>query len=381
MPNLFQHLLSGASNVAKRAGDRMMPAPVEGLFSPEDLQQARRNGMLHLGLSLLGDTSGMGLGPALKQGVSEAQGAYGSALNDRAAQAAAAKQKNLLAMRAEIGKKYAPGPTDTAQDIMGRYPAMYADYMRVGDLEAAKNVEGIVAQQISKQGSSNLQTVQAGDRIYTFDPKTGTYVEGPERRMSADELREKGMDRALKQEQLETSRMLRQQSMAQAAGTAFLRQNQKLADSETLWSHWKASYDSAKDADPNNRQAAYKSALANYTRLVDPNQRSSIQMLHYLEQVMPSLVSRTKLTVQKLESGDFPPEVLAAMMHHAKNIHRGTINEYEARRAGRVKAMPQLDAYIPPTSDLFPSAKEIDSPESEAGGSGRVNKYLKGWGR
>lgn len=374
MPNLFGKLLSGASNVANRAEDSIMPSPVDGLFDQQDLAAARKQGMLHLGLSLLGDTSGMGLGSALKQGVGEAQNAYQSSLLDNVTQNTALRQKKTLAMRQQIGAKYAPQPGDTPKDIMARYPAMYMDYMRAGDLEAAKNVEGIVSSQIQKSDGDKLQAVQAGDKIYTFDPKTGTYVAGPERHMNADEIREKALNRQVQEEQIATSRALREQAMNQSAGTAFMRQNKPLIDSEPLFQNWDAAYREAKAGNP----AAYKSAIVNFAAIADPKAQIRLGVLNFISKIDPSLLGQAQMFASKNANGTFPMHILEEMNKHAQEIHKGTVKVYNSRRSARLKANPSLEAYIDPSESIFPSSVEMG--QSAPSTSGRVNKFFEGWG-
>lgn len=376
MPNLFTKLLSGASNVANRAEDAIMPAPVDGLFNKQDLASARQQGMLHLGLSLLGDTSGMGLGSALKQGVGEAQSAYQSSLLDNVSQNNALKQKQMLVQRAQIGQKYAPQPGDTAQDIMARYPAMYADYMKVGDLEAAKNVEGIVSSQIQKADSNRLQAVQAGDKIYTFDPKTGTYVAGPERHMTQDEIREKALDRQVKEEQIATQRALREQAQAQSGGQAFMRQNKAIIDSEPLFQNWDAAYRDAKAGNP----AAYKSAIVNFAAIADPKAQIRLGVLQFVSKIDPSLVGQAQIAMQRSVDGTFPKDLLDKMNQHAQEIHKGTIKVYNSRRAARIKANPALESYIDPAESIFPSSVDMHGAPAAAGSGSRVDQFLKGFG-
>lgn len=375
MPNIFQKLLSGVSNVENRAEDAIMPAPVEGLFNKQDLASARQQGMLHLGLSLLGDTSGMGLGHALINGIDDAQNAYKGSLVDNVTQNSALKQKQLLVQRAQIGAKYAPKPGDSAKDIMSRYPAMYADYMKVGDLEAAKNVEGIVSSQIARGENDKLQAVQAGDRIYTFDPKTGTYVPGPERHMTQDELREKALDRQVKEEQIATSRALREQAMAQSGGQAFMRQNKAIIDSEPLFQNWDAAYRDAKAGNP----AAYKSAIVNFAAIADPKAQIRLGVLNFISKVDPSLLGQAQIAIQKNADGTFPLPLLEKMNQHAQEIHKGTIKVYNSRRSARIKANPALEPYIDPAEAIFPSSTSMGE-QAHPAGSSRVQQFLNGFG-
>jgi len=375
--SILRTLTSGAGRAVSRAEENLMPAPPSGLLSPEDLAAARRAGMLHLGMSLLGDTSGNGLGPALAQGLGAAQQGYQGTAQNTLAMQAAMKQQQMLQQRTAIGQKYAPKAGETPN-----YAGMYADYMAAGDLDAAKNVAQLVQEQLHNRGDDKLQAVQAGDRIYTFDPRTGVYTPGPERHMNADELADKRLGRQLQMEQIAAMRTAREAQQGQLAGNAFMSQNKDLLATEQLYGNWKGAYEDAKSANPALRQAAYKSAIVNFSRIADPGTRSTLGMLHYLETVQPSLVSRFKLTAEKLANGDFPPAVLDAMNQHVVQLHRNHLKEYESKRASRVKAHPSWESYIPPTNDVFPLGSKMDeetTTSTPAAGVSRVQQFLNGF--
>jgi len=371
--SIMRSIVSGAGSLAGRAQDNLMPAPPGGLLSPEDLAAARRAGMLHLGMSLLGDTSGQGLGPALAQGLGAAQQGYQGAAANTMAMQAAAKQKQLLDQRQAIGQKYAPKPGETPN-----YAGMYADYMAAGDLDAARNVAQLVQEQMQAQARSReankLQAVQAGDAIYTFDPKTGTYTRGPERHMNADELLDKQIGRQLQREQIASMRVAREQQQGINAGNAFMRQNADLVKTEQLYQTWHAAYESAKAGNP----AAYKSAIVNFAATADPKAQIRLGVLNFIEKVDPSVKGRSEIAFQKLANGQFPQRVLDEMNRHVEEIHRNTVKIYESRRSGRVKAHPQWDQYIPPTSEVFPSSQTMAQPSAPAGES-RVQQFLNGF--
>lgn len=391
MPNLFSRLAGGASNIAQRAGENLMPAPADGLLSAEDLQRARQQGLLHLGMSLLGDISGQGLGPALAQGLGSAQTAYQGTASDRMAQAAALKQKNILALRQQVSQKYAPQQGDTPTQMIERMPAMYMELMQAGDTEGAKQLQGVIeelAKRDSKPPQQMYQTVPLGDRNATFNTTTGQYTDAAgnpttdlSRHQTREEIEDHALGRRLQEEQIAASRAARQQMMGMSAGNSFRQQNKDVLPTEMLYGNWEGAYNSSKSASPADREAAYKSAVVNYSRLVDPGQRSSLGMLHYLEQVSPSLVGRLHLTADKFANGKFPSEVLEAMNHHAKEIHRHHIKLYDDRRVGRLKAKPEWEQFLDPTDVAFPSSKTIDQDSDAPADGSRVNRFFQGWGR
>jgi len=365
MANLYTKLAGAAGRLATGAENAIMPAPADGLFTPEDIASARREGLTRFGLSLLGDTSGLGLGHALEQGVGAADTAYKGAQQDTLNENALARQKQILANRAAIGQQFAPQPGDTPDVILKRLPLMYNAYLKSGDLEAAKNLEPIIQHMILKQSTDKLQAVQLGDRVMTFDPQTGQYTPGPERHMNADELQQKEADRAVREEQIaasrearRTSELQRQMMMGQSAGLAFTRQNADLLKTEQAYGAWRGALESARTGNP----AAYKSAMINFANVADPRSQIRMGVLQYLSQIDPSVKGRTDLALNKLLNGEYPARILDEMAQHVDDIHKNTVKLYESRRAGRVKANPLLDQFIAPTSEAFPQGSTLLAP-------------------
>jgi hypothetical protein len=380
MNPFLQKLLSGASNVVSNAGHGLMPAPAAGLFSDEDIAAARKQGLLHLGTSLLGDTSGMGLGPALAGGLQNAQQAYGQDLQGRAVQNDALKQKQMLDTRKQIMQQYAPGPNDNASTMMQKFPLMYADLMRAGDMEGAKNVQGIVERMAEAAKAGNkLMPINLGDRTVLLNQETGKMTDAAgnpvtdtTHHQTADEIADHAANRREQEARMALMEVQRKMALGQQAQSAFANQNKDLRATEQLYGNWKQSYEDAK-----TNPAATKSAIVNFSRIADPGQRSSLGMLHYMEQVNPSLVGRFQITASKLENGTIPVQVLDWMNQHVDKLHSAHISEYESRRAGRIKSQPYLDQYLDKTEDVFPSSKTIGQP-SQSGS--RVNKFFEGWG-
>jgi hypothetical protein len=152
----------------------------------------------------------------------------------------------------------------------------------------------------------------------------------------------------------EQSLGLREQGMDMRGGQNFMSQQKSLLETEPFYASFKGAITQAASANPAERQAAYKSVFTNWQRLADPGQRSSIQMLQYIQQINPSLIGRFNLTAQKLETGDFPPEVLDAMTRHVLEQQKNRMGVYEGRRTGVLQAQPALEHFIPPTNVAFP---------------------------
>lgn len=184
MPD-FLGLLStiggGIRSGVNRVEDTLMPTPkgLEGLLSPEDIAAARKQGMLNLGISLLGDQSPH-FGQALARGVQSAQGAYGNQVNQTIQTQVTgqdARQKmNIIKARQQIAQQFPPAPGETPAQTIDRMKGMFTAYLNAGDLESAGKL-GEVLKSIGKDAASPaLQHIDAGDKILVTDPRTGATI-------------------------------------------------------------------------------------------------------------------------------------------------------------------------------------------------------------
>jgi hypothetical protein len=175
---LFSRIGSGIRSGVNKAEERIMPEPqgLEGLLSPGDIASARRQGMLDLGLSLLGDHSAH-FGEALAHGIQSARGSYGNSVNQTMQQQVAGQDvrqhMNILKARQQIAQQFPPQPGEQPAQTIDRMKGMFAAYMQAGDLESAGKL-GEVLKSIGKDAAPPaLQHVDAGDKILVVDPRDG----------------------------------------------------------------------------------------------------------------------------------------------------------------------------------------------------------------
>lgn len=157
-PNVskWTKLKAAIGDAGTKAADTLMPTPkgLDGLLSPEDFAAARKQGLLNLGLSLLGDSGyrdandQVSLGQALAHGAKAAQGAYGekidSTLKENQFGQAAQQQKARLESRAAIAKQFVAPPNESFEDAQQRLVKMYTAYVNSGDTEMASKLSEVV---------------------------------------------------------------------------------------------------------------------------------------------------------------------------------------------------------------------------------------------
>lgn len=410
MANLFSTL----KRAGTRANENLFPAPADGLMTADDIARARREGMLHLGLSLLGDTSGMGLGPALASAIPAGKQAYrgvaedayrqrGAARAERAAvrdEQNALKQDQLIARRNAIAAKYKLGADATPEQIFASFPRMYAELMAAGDMEGAKNLQGVVQQMLPK----DKQGMTVDGKALIFDPEKGEFTFGPDIPMSADRKEQAELDRQLKLATIsaqraaaeaarESTRMQKEFSTGNQIGKAFISQHRKLLETEQKYQQWSASLESAKAGEP----AAFKSAIVNFVNVADPGAQIRLGVLNFLSKLDPSVQGIALMKQAELFFGVHPMYLLESMENHVDKIHYNQIEQYANARDKRLRALgnPAYAQHIPDVDEAFPSAPHVRAriqqilPDAGAsigqGGSGnsrsgssRVQQYLNG---
>lgn len=349
MPNFFSRL----GQIAKTTGEGFLPEPAGNLFSASELSRTRGRGLMHFGTALL---AGANTGEAIDAG----QKSYEEAQATILAQKKVARAQAQDAARDAIGKKYAASPNDTPASLALKYPAMMQDYLQAGDLEAASKLEPLVSKILG--GGNDWQTVQLGDRVVFANVKTHEVIDGPERHMLPEEkqLRDLSLKERMIAMQMQHDDHMR--AMGMTAQNAFVRQNAKLIDTEQKWANWKASYDQALAGNPE----AYKSAIINFVSMADPGTQIRLGMLQFASQLDPSLKGGLDIFAAKKVSGVIPPSVLAGMMRHAAELHSGSVDIYRKRYEGRVRANPDLAAYLDPVEIAFPSSYNLPAELTES---------------
>lgn len=192
MPNIFDTLRDGAGAIINRVGSglntaagRLMPIPPGGLFSDEDVQAARRQGLIGLGASLLSNSGPAAdgftpsFGEALGHGLLSAQDSYKGALGDRLSMQQAIAQRDQMqreqAAQGEIGQIMSAAPNDipsqrhALMQAMGRAAA-------VNDMKSVTAFAEVLKSLPDESAGPTLQHVDFGDKIGMVDPRTGKVV-------------------------------------------------------------------------------------------------------------------------------------------------------------------------------------------------------------
>lgn len=191
--------MSRVGGLLARAGDKLgqvrdsaMAAPkgAEGLFSADDLGSARRDGLMQLGLSLLGDSGwheqgeGPTLGQSLGRGLQAMQGGFrgalGETMQNREMARGQEEQERMRTSRARLAEIAAPRPGETEQQRFERMKDMHAHAVASGDIETANAIAGGLGSYKPEPARPNiLQEIDAGDRLIVRDPLTGQEREIP----------------------------------------------------------------------------------------------------------------------------------------------------------------------------------------------------------
>lgn len=99
--------------------------------------------------------------------------------------------------------------------------------------------------------------------------------------------------------------------------------------------------------------AALKSALLSYAAVADPNAQLRQGVMNYVTQVNPSFVGNLEMALDRMTSGQIPPEVLDNMEKMVDRLHQTNAGLYEQRRSAYVGRLPSTEPYIAPTDEVF----------------------------
>lgn len=172
---------SAISGAASTAASNLMPDTpgLQGLLSPEDFAANRKQGLLDLGLSLLGDND-PNFGSALSRGLGAARSGYegrnADTIHNKALGDAEAKKKAMLASRAAIAKQYGQAPPgETPEQASQRLIPMFTAYSAAGDTEMMGKLEPVIRQlSINSNKTPKMMAVPEGGTV--IDPSTGKEI-------------------------------------------------------------------------------------------------------------------------------------------------------------------------------------------------------------
>jgi len=356
-----------------------------GLISPDELDSARDQGFMNIGLSLLANsgpkTADQAVRPfqALGQAIQAGQGAYQGAVQNAAAlrsagqdyqtkqqelamrKTALEKQQNLDTARHEIISKY-PVPTNPA-DMPEWLTNVLPRFIEVGDDETVGQLSPLYTK--LAQGNDRFQQTQVGDAATTFDPRTGkffdpktkTWVDAVERHMTPEEL-------ALKKAQIANTRAntaanlsLANDRMTNQRYNQFMRDNKTITERAPVL---KQALVTMRDAagDPEHgippKPALYTSAVANFIQAADQKAQIRWQLLNYFKSnVDPRISGKWEVLKARLLQGSLPGYTSKDMINHLQKLLALTEQDYAKRRAGAIRRHPELEAELPPSTEYF----------------------------
>jgi hypothetical protein len=152
-PAAPQGLLARAGSAVKgalgTARDNLFAAPsaLNGMIDDNDVANARRQGVLQMGIALSQGTGENALA-SLGRGLNSAQGAYRQSLENSIAQKEkaqqVAKQQQMTQQRVQIAQQYPARPDETQEQTIERMQKMFAAYSQIGDLETAGKIGEVV---------------------------------------------------------------------------------------------------------------------------------------------------------------------------------------------------------------------------------------------
>lgn len=155
-PSLYQRLLANAPDALKRIQSSLLPVPagLEGLIPQQDVDNARHQALLNLGLSMMRNSRGdfghatPNFAQALSGGIQDAQGGFGKqlegAMGAMTAGLSTAQQLRILQGRQQIGQQFPAKPNETPTETINRLRSMYAAYVAGGDTEMASKIGDVV---------------------------------------------------------------------------------------------------------------------------------------------------------------------------------------------------------------------------------------------
>lgn len=400
---LFDRLRAGLSQL----GDILTPTPdgVNGLLTPDEINAAKKRGLLMTGLGIWAGSQGNGiaapgLGQALMQGVQSGQQAYNSDINTaiqqhavgpqiQAQNAAIQRQQEILKNRQQIMQRFPPPTSGSDADMQKWAQQVFPLLVSSGDVEAARTLSPLVEKYATAQAASKLNTpqaIQTGEGVTTFvpgrgfyDPKTNTYVPYVDRGLSGDEKQVKQQEALLREMSLRQGMQEFQIRDAEQTARAFDSRNKLLTTAAQMYVNAKSAIQEAKNGNP----AAMHSAILNLATAVDPRAQLRQGTIDFIKKIDPSFSGNLQAFLTRVANGNLPPEQLDEMDQLLDRIHADQAALYEKQRAGDVKRHPLADAYIPPTEEIFgptlaPGANAT-TPISAPGQSGaeRVRKLLR----
>lgn len=359
---LLSRIGNGISNGVNTAEQRLMPTPegMEGLLSPDDIAAARRQGLMHLGISLLGDQS-QHFGEALAHGLNAAQQSYGGDLTQTAQQQMVGQEMrqrmNIIKARQQIAQQFPPQPNEAPAQTIDRMKGMFAAYLNAGDLESAGKL-GEVLKSIGKDPTPSLQHVDTGKEILGVDPHSGAVITRYPKSAapkSGDEV------------------SAEQRFNAQNLNSIL---DDYRADSQDFRKAM-SGYESIKGAMAHPNMAQPFAVLDSYARVVNPGAVVRQGTMAVLQE-MGSYDQKVRRWLDMAQKGQWPPDMLGAIKNTVDGIMKEHYQDYlgGARKRALMRGK-QENIDITPYLDNFDfSPDAASSAPATTGDASKVRSLL-----
>lgn len=353
------------------AENNIMPAPqgLEGMLSPGDISAARTQGLLHMGMSLMGDSSsqdGRTAPPsfmqALSHGMGSAQEAYGGAVNSTmqahqftAAQAQAAAAK---ANHDRIMAQYAPVDGEDQEQQLDRTRRMYIDAARTGDYDTTKSLSG------------------AAGSLFASPPKptNGVHMQGNNGHdllvnpVSGEVIKDYGPRPEKEQSYNPTSDLRAKGTAIHQIRTSYQSETTKFQLVKSGWEVMQAAR-----SKPNYAQG-YAAADA-FARITNPGAITREATMRQLSS-MGGAAARASAWMAHNSTGIMPPEIVSAMYNQAQGIVNEHRKTYLSQREAAVATGAALGLDVKPFLPDYDTQDSASPAPGAAAGPPRVNHLM-----
>jgi hypothetical protein len=358
-PSFLQNIGTWFKHAGQHALANLVPTPQNGLYTPDDLAQARRQALLNLGAGMAGSPAGRtaGLAGGIANGLQAAQAGGQTALQQILEQRMQGLQvgqyQRIMQTRQQVQQQYAPSPTDSPADLLRKYELATQTLAMANDPEGAKSMSDAGAA-VAK--AHHITPQDLGNRVSFVDDVTGKEVGSapklaPPATASSSEITP-GSGYIIRDSNGNILKYIppagedphitleREQNNA----GNLLKLNGQFNQDTTPYQTREQAYSMFKGAVQNGTD--YKAMLLNYARLANPNRAPgpvTVDELAQLGDVGTQLYNRAHQIVK----GSMSPEGLRLLDSSADQIMQGAAQDFDSRRVNyqNLGAQMGLDPY------------------------------------
>jgi hypothetical protein len=352
------------------------PAGYEGLLTPEERKSARPG----FRETMFASADPMPASQRYQQNL--------DALVNRKSQTE--QMRRAASVQAERSKIFQRHPSsrysESPEGAAAWASALLPELMEIGYYEGVKELAPLVKGGGSGGDDAKAQQATGKDWTTVFDPKN--HPEAPYWNPDSNQW-QKSIPRGLPADQVEHNQANESAALAridaararlELSGQAF-ESRQLTNDAKAFNTQIKPIRDraalieqaimtmdaAAHSADPNERKILYSSSIANFVQAADQKAQLRWQLLNYFKNnVDPSVAGKWNLLKERLINGKLPQYTMEGMLKHLHALKDLTSREFEAQRAGKIKAKPGLDDFLPTLDEIFPSGAGTPDTDTSA---------------